>query len=165
MHTKKLWIYCLIAVCMAVLPGLTGCKSKTLQDPRNFNITAGPDGNLWFTSRGADDGLPAQGPAVAAAAGLWDRAGALDAAQNVGKQARRMERKIIPAVRCCTDRTHRRQSATASSTPQPLFLPEAPPSCSSSSSVRPLERKELEISSLVILASSARSSLSEKTGV
>ena len=49
MYKKNLWIYCLIVVCLAVLPGLTGCKSKTPQDPRNFNITAGPDGNLWFT--------------------------------------------------------------------------------------------------------------------
>jgi sugar lactone lactonase YvrE len=49
MFKKKLWIYCLIVVCLAVLPELTGCNSKTPQDPRNFNIITGPDGNLWFT--------------------------------------------------------------------------------------------------------------------
>ena len=32
MYKINLWIYCLI-VCLAVLQGLTGCKSKTPQDP------------------------------------------------------------------------------------------------------------------------------------
>src|SRR5271157_3378755 len=49
MGAKKFRWILIAAFCLVLLPGLSACKSKTPPDPRNFDITAGPDGNLWFT--------------------------------------------------------------------------------------------------------------------
>src|SRR5271157_33010 len=49
MFSKKPIVFCISVLCLVVLLGLAGCKSNTLQDTKNYAITAGPDGNLWYT--------------------------------------------------------------------------------------------------------------------